>query len=517
MNAFITALETQFNETFTTNGAKAYASTECKNLDLFGKIAASRSNPDSIVPLFQEALREDPETAIRVLFWARDIRGGQGERSVFRTLLKDLAKGDPQLAAALVPLVPVYGRWDDLLELEDTLAWNTVLSEIRQQLEADCGKLLQSDPSVRVSLLGKWLPSINASSKDSKRQGRKIAAYLGWDEKTYRQTLTSLRSAIRIVEQQMCAREWDQINYGAVPSQAALMYRKAFREHDPDRYNKYIESVKRGESKINASTIYPYQIVQNFLKGNPLDRILEEDIETVTESDEVLNTLWEALPDFLDGRELQGLVVADVSGSMEQNNRLPLAVSISLALYIAERNKGAWNGKFLTFSGSPSLVTINGHTISEKVRYIAKADWGGNTNLQAVFDKVLNAACKRGIPQEEMPKKLIIVSDMQFDQATRNYFHGKGYQNDATNLEVVDEKFANAGYQRPELVFWNVNSHGNVPMTLHDNGTCLVSGCSPSILKAVLTDGVISPLGVMKDAVYVDRYAMVGEVVSSLK
>lgn len=483
---FMIALETELNTNETLNGAKAYASTLNASLDLFGKIAACRNDVNQAQKLFARAFKEDPETATRILFWARDIRGGQGEREVFRNLFKYLVEEDGEIGAKLVSLVPVYGRWDDLLVLENTSAWGTVLNAIQSQLNLDRVSYKAGAP---VSLLAKWLPSINASSKDSKRLGRKIAEHLGLTEREYRKVLSNLRTHINIVEKAMCSKEWSAIDYSKLPSRAAFMYRKAFQKQDGVRYAQYLSAVEKGEAKINASTLYPYDIVDQYLyKGARYDKTID--------------LQWEALPNYMEGREFNGLVVADVSGSMYGR---PMAVSISLAMYIAERNTAeVWKDKFLTFSGNPKLQTIVGSTIGKRIDNLSRAEWGMNTDLMAVFKTVLDAGLKNSVAAEDMPQKLIIVSDMQFDQCC--------HSNKRTNFEQIQKLYRKAGYEMPQLVFWNVNSYSNVPMTMHDTGTCLVSGCSPSILKSILTDKVVTPVDTMNDTVYSDRYAPIGEV-----
>lgn len=482
MTTFLNALEAELNITTTANGAKAYKSTGSRNLDLFGKIAACRNDVPQAMKLFSLAFAEDPETATRILFWARDIRGGQGERKIFRELFQELIRNDATIGAKLVPLIPEYGRWDDLLSLENTLVWSTALNVIKTQLIAD----LNTEVGKPVSLLAKWLPSVNASSKNSKRLGRKIAEAMGFNGRQYRKALTALRTQIRIVEQPMCAREWDRIDYSKLPSRAGFMYRKAFAKRDGARYQSYLNSVEKGEAKINAGTLYPYEIVDKYLKRS----------ET---NDQTLNLMWEALPNYMEGQEFNGLVVADVSGSM---NGTPIAVSISLAMYIAERNTGIWKDKFLTFSQRPELQIVTGSTIASRIRNLSRAAWDMNTDLQAVFDLVLNTAVRYNVAESEMPRKLIIVSDMQFDSCCRGA--------SVTNFEAIRIKYAQAGYSMPELIFWNVNSSSNVPMKMHDTGTCLVSGCSPSTLKSLLTGKVVTPIDVMRDTVYSERYDSVG-------
>lgn len=485
---FMTALESEMNVTETLNGAKAYKSTLNKCLDLFGKIAACRNDVKQAQKLFAHAYAENPETATRILFWARDIRGGQGEREVFRNLFKYLVEENGEIGAKLVSLVPLYGRWDDLLVLENTSAWETVLNAIQNQLNLD---RVSFKAGVAVSLLAKWMPSINASSKDSKRLGRKIAAHLGMTEREYRKVLSNLRTHINVVEKAMCSKEWSAIDYSKLPSRAAFMYRKAFAKQDADRYAAYLNAVEKGEAKINASTLYPYDIVEQYLyKG--------------ARNDKTIDLQWEALPNYMEGKEFNGLVVADVSGSMMGR---PMAVSISLAMYIAERNTAeVWKNKFLTFSERPELQSIVGSTIGSRIHNLSRASWSMNTDLMAVFKTVLDAGVKNDVRAEDMPQKLIIVSDMQFDQCCRS--------NKRTNFEQIQKLYRKAGYEMPQLVFWNVNSYGNVPIKAHDTGTCLVSGCSPSILKSVLTDSVITPIDTMNETVYTERYDAVGEVFS---
>lgn len=483
---FLTALETELNTTETLNGAKAHKSTLNSCVDLFGKIAACRSDISQAQKLFARAFKKDPETATRILFWARDIRGGQGEREVFRNLFKYLVEEDAEIGAKLISLVPEYGRWDDLLVLEDTSVWNQVLKAISTQFNLDTVNMVSGG---KVSLLGKWLPSINASSKDSKRLGRKIAKHLELSERQYRKILSNLRSHIRIVEQQMCSKEWSEIDYSKLPSRAAFMYRKAFQKQDGVRYQEYLTAVEKGEAKINASTLYPYDIVEQYLyKG--------------ARNDKTIDLQWEALPNYIEDTSFNGLVVADVSASMMGR---PMAVSISLAMYIAERNTASvWKDKFITFSENPQLQTIAGSTIGKRIENLSRSDWGYNTDLMKVFKSILNAAEKNSVSPEDMPQKLIIVSDMQFDIACSS--------NRRTNFEQIQKLYRKAGYELPQVVFWNVNSYDNVPMTVDDTGTCLVSGCSPSILKAIMTGKIITPVDTMNDAVYNERYAPVGEV-----
>jgi hypothetical protein len=469
-------------QTETENGAKAYSSTGNYCLDLFSKIGAVRHDLEQAEYYFMLALNEDFEKALRILFYARDIRGGQGERKVFRHLLLKLVETYPKQSKKILHLIPEYGRWDDLLVLENTKLWPTALTIIKNQLTKD----LKSES---VSLLGKWLPSLNASSKDSKRIGLKIATHMKWSPKIYRKNLVSLRTKIRIVEQKMCSNQWDSIAYENVPSKASLMYRNAFDKHDGKRYKEYLADVKAGKKKINAGAVYPYEIV-----GAILDLT---GIETA-------DAMWNSLPNYMT-EEFQGVVVADTSGSM---NGSPLNVCISLAIYIAERNKSnVWKNKFITFSENPEFQNIVGYNLTERVCNLSKSSWGYNTDLIKVFQEILKCAVAHDIPESEMIDKIIIVSDMQFDSCCSN--------NDRTNFEFIKESYESFGYSVPQLIFWNVNSYSNTPVTIHDTGTCLVSGCSPSILKTVLATKTISPMKIMNDSLYCPRYDPVGKVLRS--
>lgn len=488
--SFLFALEKQLNSTTTANGAKAFKSTLDFNLDLFGKISASRENPDSITALYLRALEEDPETALRILFNSRDIRGGQGERKVFRHLLLNTPV---EIRQVIIPLVPVYGRWDDLFVLKGCVDWNYVKHYISDRFFED----LKSDTP---SLLAKWMPSMNASSKASKELGNEFRRHFFLTYKEYRQALSLLRKKINIVEQKMCANEWSEIDYSKIPSRAGLMYRKSFIKHDLERYNNFMLSALKLENKINASTLYPYDIAEKF----GLQQFALTNLEPTEEL--ALEVMWQNLPDYMEGKSFNGLVVADTSGSMSGR---PLAVSVSLAMYIAERNSGAWKNKFITFSENPTLQTIVGDSIGNKIRNLSKAEWGYNTDLIAVFNAILKAAKDDNVAPSDMPEKIFIISDMQFDQAC--------HSNKRTNFEQVKKSYTKFGYDVPQLVFWNVNGANNVPMTVDDTGTCLVSGCSPSVLKAVLNGDIIMPIDIMKQAVYAQRYDLIGTALSFLE
>ena len=481
------------NTTTTENGAKAVKSTLCPLVDLFGSISASRENL-SIIDTFKFAYFKNAETAVRILFNSRDIRGGQGERSVFKTLLVELAKLDPVLTLKLIPLVPEYGRWDDLWCLFETELRVSVLNFASAQLQKD---LSTENPS----LLAKWMPSCNTSSKTTKNQSKLFMKYLNMKEKEYRLMLSDLRKKIDIVERKICEKNFKDIDYSKLPSRAGLVHRKTFAKFDYERYSAFVSPLCILENKINVDTLYPYDIVKN---------ILSTDTSNIPEIESSLfDAMWKNLPNYMEEKPFKGLVVADVSGSMFCDNMLPISVSISLAMYISEKNKGIWQNKFITFSESPQMQSIEGENIIQKVNNLKNADWGMNTDLIAVFDTILDAALKNDIAQKDMPKKLIIVSDMQFDQACRS--------NKRTNFEQIKKKYSQKGYNLPDLIFWNVNAKsGTYPMKIDDTGTCIVSGCSPVILKSLLQDKIIDPVEVMTDTVYNERYQPIGDVFHEL-
>lgn len=507
-NIFIKETEKQMNATTTWNGAKAYSSTGSACVDLFGSVASSRDNVDGAVKKFWKAYSEDPETALRILFWARDVRGGEGERAVPRAIFKSMGDKKVTVAKVLMDLIPVYGRWDDLLAFYKTKVWNVALDAICTQFEADISAV-KADKNANVSLLAKWLPSINASNVLRKEIGRVIAAKMNMTEKQYRKIVSALRSKIAIVEQLLCSKNWDKVDYEKLPSRAAFMYRKAFANHDSARYSSYLTKVEKGEAKINSGTLYPYDIVKNYLSSGWYGRYSSMGV------DRTLEAQWKALPNYMEGQDFNGLVVTDVSGSMYStygsSTIRPIDVSVSLAIYIAERNQTeAWKNKFITFSDKPRVATVSGETLYEKVKNILNDSMGYSTNIQAVFDTVLSTAVEANLSQEDMPKNLFIISDMQFNHSQ---FSGKSM----TNFEVMQKKYAEAGYKLPQLVFWNVNAADNVPITIDDTGTCLVSGASASKVKSLLSGKEYTPVQVMRDVVYAERYNPVGEKFIKLK
>jgi len=461
-------LKMELNKTKTENNDVSYKSSGNYVLDFFGLAGAMRNRDfEDVKTLFYKAWAENPQLALRAIFYFRDVRGGQGERKVFRLLINELAKNHTETMRKNLYLIPEYGRWDDMLMLFDTPLESDMFNFISGQWDADV-------KSEHPSLLGKWLPSENASSNQSKLLAIKIRKHLGLNSQKYRKSLSALRKKIDIVEKKMSGKEWTNIKYEAVPSKAGLLYKDAFKKHDADRYGSYIESVKKGEKKINAGALYPYEI---FAKVE-------------SHYDETLNVLWNSLPDYVN-KEENALVMADVSGSM---NGRPMAVSVSLALYFAERNKGRFANHFMTFTSEPCLMEIKGKTLQDKFRCI-QGPVGYDTNLAKALRVILNVAVNEKLSQEKLPSRLFVISDMQFNDSNVS---GK------STFKVVNEEFIANGYKMPQVVFWQVDARNTQLPATKDENVVLVSGMSPVLFKQILADK--SAEDVMLDILNSKRY-----------
>lgn len=473
--------------TYTENGAITPANTGSSIIDFFFHSAAMREADEKhITDMWDNAFKEDPQTALRILFYVRDVRGGQGERRVFRIIVKHMLNNKDTLEwlCGNAELIPEYGRWDDLIYLtyegKNTPFEKIGLKIIDNQLFNDYQFIGTSE----VSLLGKWMPSENASNSNTKEMAKYFIKKLKVTNKNYRKILSVIRKHLRIVETNLTKKDYESIDYSTVPSKANLKYRKAFLRNDNKRYTEYLNMVNKGETKINASTIYPYEIVSRFTSWFTPSK----------EEAETLNTLWNNLPDYVD--DLNGIVVADTSASMMGR---PLDVSVSLAMYIAERNKNkAFKDYFISFSSRPKFHKINGNNLRERCNSVQLGDVA-NTNIQAVFKLMLNRAKEYNVSVEDMPKFILIVSDMEFDSASSN--------NSLSNFENIRKQYQNAGYPMPTLVFWNVNSRNNhTPVTINDRGVVLVSGCSPVIMKYALT-ACTNLIDIVKNVTESDRYS----------
>lgn len=468
--SYLDELQKATNRATTENGGATNASTLNPCLDFFALGASKRNDIDSVVRLFAKAYAKDKTTALRTLFYIRDIRGGQGERDIFRACMEELSAIDPAVADNMLEFIPEYGRWDDLLYHR---AANGVAVKIVKE------QLLKDAKTDTPSLLGKWMPSENASSEVTRKAAQNWAKSLGLKPSQYRKMLSKLRTKIDILERKMSDKKWMDIKYENVPSQAFRKHTAAFDRNDHERYQEFIGAVNKGEKKVNTSTVTTAEVIQNVRRGD----------------DDSANAIWKSLDNFVP-EDLNAIVVADVSGSMWGR---PMDISTSLALYFAERNKGVFAGKFLTFSGNPRLMEVSGRTLTEKLRNISCADWGMNTNIEKTFDVLLKAAVTSG-DTENIPRVIYIISDMEFDQCATGA--------DETAFENAKRKWNEAGLELPTVVFWNVNARSdNAPATKFDTNVTLISGSNQSAFRFAMEGK--TPEQLMHEVIDSERYARI--------
>ena len=472
------------NRTFTENGAVTPRSTGSECLNLFATIGALRTQSEAeIENRFLRAYAENPDLAMKILFYARDIRGGLGERLVFRTILRWLAENEKPSLVRNLPFIAVYGRWDDILVLLNTPARREAESVLHQQFLADM-KAMETDE--QISLLGKWLPSVNASIAETVQMAKHLAHAFGMNDAQYRKALSALRAEIRIIENNLRERDYT-FDYAKQPSKAMFKYRHAFMRNDQARYQAFMKLVNSGTATLHTGTLMPYDIVTSSYNARENER-------------EALDVTWNALEDFTDNEN--ALVVADGSGSMYWGgNPQPAAVAQSLAIYFAERNHGAFHNHFITFSMSPQLAEIRGRDIVEKVRYCRSFNECANTDLQAVFELILRTAVENRVPQKELPASLYIVSDMEFDSCTHDA--------SLSNFENAKALYRKYGYKLPRVVFWNVRSRNQQqPVRMNEQGVALVSGCTARIFSQVMS-GEMDPYANMMHVIGSARYEMI--------
>ena len=468
MNAFVNAIATQ--EARTTNGMKAQTGTGKATVDLFYKIGASRGK--NIVGDFTAAYVENQDVALRIAQWARDVRGGAGERQLFRDILVHLEKTDPDMALALLKKVPEVGRWDDIFVFSHPAMKTAAYNMLGDALRASNG------------LAAKWTP----------RKGKiaaEVRAHFGMTPKQYRKSLVALT---KVVETQMCSGDWDNINFSHVPSVAARNYKKAFGRHTP-KFAEYVAALVKGTPgvKVNANAIFPHDVLKGVI-GSYRTSLSKTELDHVTAQ-------WDALPNYVGDASI--LPIVDVSGSMscpagKAGTVTCMDVSISLGLYLADKNKGVFKDTFLTFSTKSELVTLKGNII-DKVTQMKGSNWDMSTNLHSAFEKILSVAVKAKAPQEDMPAMVLILSDMQFNACVRN---------DDSAMQMIERKYAEAGYAVPKVVFWNLNSSDNTPVSSDKSGAALVSGFSPAIMASLLGADVeqFSPEGIMMKTIMSPRY-----------
>ena len=510
-NIFANAFRNVSNLTETENGHAAASTTNSAVLDLYGQIGAIRGRDENeIIDLFRKAIAEDKLLAAKTMFYGRDCRGGTGERKVFRTMLKWAADNEPDILRLNLNLIPEFGRWDDLYALVGTKLENAMWEFMHSQLMND---LSEMGVHRSISLLAKWMKSVNASSKETKRLGKLTCKKLGFtNEKWYRKTLSELREYIDIVEQKMSAGKWSEIDYEKVPSKAGLIYRKAFKKHDEERYNAYIASVEKGEKKINVAMNTPQDLVHAYVDRRGFHMGFKE-------LDPTIEATWKNQPDYIHSDE-NVICMVDTSGSMYGR---PIEVSTGLGMYFAQKNRGAFHNLFMTFESRPSFISLNDKdTFLDNLRRTFNAPWGGSTDLNLACETLLQFAKDNNVPQADMPTRLIIISDMEIDAATRTYSYERIGMNGArmttsTRADIlqIDElrvMYEQAGYKMPQVIYWNVESRHNHFQTRSDiPGTMLASGSSPKMFEAVMAmkDYEATPYDAMLEVLNGERYSAV--------
>ena len=505
---FADAIQNQMKseKTLTENGAVGYKTTKSYLVDFNFGVSSFRNKSESeIESAFADAYYENPLLAVKLLFFTGDIRQGMGERRTFKTCMKWLVQNHADQAKKVISLIPEYSRWDILVDLLGTSVDAEAFGIIKEQLEQDVSNCLAQKP---ISLLAKWLPSVNTSSKQARSKARSICARLKLTERNYRKRLSQLRSYSNVVETKMSAKDWGGINYEAVPSKANLLYKDAFLKHDETRRNAYLEALQKGEAKINSSVSFPYDIVHKY-------RMPHNDRQ-VNKYDETLEQMWKSLPDYVKGQGENILCVVDGSGSMDtpvgNTGVTCLDVSQSLGIYFAERMPGQFHDQYITFSECPRWVNLSNcdslrSKISEAIRH---SDYT-NTNIEKVFRLILNTAVKNHMSQSDMPTSILMISDMEFDAGVDFTNCHYGYDDDRkkTLFENIADGYKRAGYMLPKLVFWNVCSRtGAVPIQENELGVALVSGFSPAIASMVFS-GKLSPYDILLEKLNSERYAAV--------
>lgn len=479
-----------YNDSYTENGAKGYKTTGKALLDMNFKIPSYRTcTSDTIYEDFSKAANEDFGLAIKWLFYVRDIRGGLGERKIFREIMLKLSNNFNSLCVELLHLIPEYGRWDDLIYILLYTVNSKVQKEcikiIKNQLEID---LRGSSNNKPISLLAKWLPSINTSSEVTVAEAKKLVAWLGLSEKVYRKTLSHLRKYLNVVETKMSANNWNVVKYESVPSKANLLYADAFMKHDKDRRTEYLKLLSENKTTINSGTLYPHEIVHKY-GGHKYTETLE--------------SMWKALPNIETPEST--IVVADGSGSMcykvgSKGNVTALEVANSLAIYFAERCRGEFKNKYITFSETPQFVDLGANeSLKSKIQTALKHHEIANTNIEAVFNLILKTTVGNMMKQEDIPANILIISDMEFDEATSNDVGSKLFKQ-------IQNKYNSYGYRLPRLIFWNVNSRTNtIPLIQNEAGVILMSGFSINNMNMVLS-GELDPYKALVKVLNNTRY-----------
>ena len=495
---FAEAMKEEQTHVFTENGAQAKNTSGDKLVDFYSTIGALRNADDArVLRLFDDAYTEDNLLATKILFYARDIRGGLGERKVFRTILKHSAMHHPEAIRPNLDLIGVYGRYDDLYCLIGTPLESDMWNTMNKQFAEDLKNFNEGNV---ISLLAKWIKTPDTSSEESRKLGCLTAKKLGYSVYDFKRILRKLRAHIRVTETLMSAGKWDEIKYSEVPSRAMNIYRNAFMKHDPVRFTDFNQKALKGEVKINSSTLYPYDIIEKYFTRMYMNNPYATTNVVRPEGEDTLEAQWRQLPNYItEGKH--AIVMADTSGSMVGR---PFNTALGLALYFAERNVGAYKDVFLTFSRHPHFQQIKGSTLYEKLSSLNMADWGQNTDLQAAFDYILATAIKYKMKPEDMPQTLIVVSDMEIDRA-------QGYGEESWSFyEDTKRWYRASGYEIPEVIFWNVESRNDIfHADAKRKGVQLCSGQSTAVFKQLMDCVGMNAYEAMLKVLNNERYSAV--------
>lgn len=481
---FAEAINNEVKKTYTENGATAFNTSDDALVDLYSTIGALREAEDvRILRLFDEAYKMNPLMTTKILYYSRDIREGLGERKTFRTIIKHMATYMPEALRPNLDLIGVYGRYDDLYSLIDTPLENDMWKVMKEQLDEDIKNMEQGNV---VSLLAKWIKTADASSLNTRKLGIKTALKLGYTNiKEYKRIIRKLRKHIGVVEVLMSQNRWGEIKYSEVPSRAMMIYHGAFLRHDMERFTEFNNKAVTGEEKINSAALYPYDLIDKYVTYW-LDISNKEDI--------TVEAQWRQLPNYV-ANNSSAIVMADTSGSMHGR---PLATALGLAIYFAERNTGAYKDLFMTFSSRPKYQKIKGLTLLEKLHSINMDDWQMNTDLEAAFLTVLGTAVDNKISQDEMPKAIIVISDMEIDDCANKDW---GFYDD------MRRRYAENGYEIPTVIFWNVNSRHDVfHADANRKGVQLVSGASTAVFKQLMDNIGLNAREAMERVINSERY-----------
>lgn len=467
--SFLNLLKNSFNKTYTQNFADTNISSLSGVIDLFAVMGASRlKKDDELLKYFINAWRENPELTAKSIMYLRDIRKGVGEREVFRKYINIMIRQNHTLTAIeILKTIPELGRWDDIIYIWHKNRENKNISEFTKNIIL---KQLDKDKSSdKVSLLAKWLPSENTSSKKTREIAKELIKLLNMESKEYRKTLSALRKKIKLIENNLREKDYT-FNYSSVPSLAMRKYSKAFIRNDKERYDKFFEDLKAGKVKLNTSTLTPFDCLREILHCS------EDDKQSRREE---FDLTWKNLPNLFGNDNLNAIVACDVSGSMGMAlNGEPLICSVALAIYIAQLNKGAFHNHFIDFCGDSKMHDIsNINNIVDIVDYVLRSSDDMSTDIDSVFNALLKTAVKNKVPQEELPKYIIIISDMEF-----NYCNSEN----KTNFNHWKKSFNKKNYKLPTIIFWNVNSSSIIMPALKNDNVLFVSGRSQNIIKNII-------------------------------